>query len=88
MLNTPLLLQQCSSSPISGRAGSVLSVVLPVPARTVHKFQLAICFTCMHQRWLHQGASGAKPGTLTMRLPMILMRAASTAVHTDMAIGT
>ncbi len=31
MLNTPLADQQCSSSPMSGRWGSVDSVVLPVP---------------------------------------------------------
>ena len=31
MLNTPSSDQQCSSSPISGLAGSVDSVVLPVP---------------------------------------------------------
>lgn len=32
MLNTPRSLQPCSSSPMSGRAGSADSVVLPVPA--------------------------------------------------------
>ena len=33
MLATPVPLHQCSSSPISGRAASELSVVLPVPLR-------------------------------------------------------